>query len=191
MPLTKTTRSAILRASWSLFHARGYRNTSLQQLADAAGLGKAGLLHHFGSKAGLLRAVLDYADRYYDAHVLSLARSSAPVAERLRAVLTKQLELVRLNDGGGCFYGNMILERGEGGAFNEQLNGFYRAWTAAVTDLLAQRFPAAEAAERAYRLFTDYQGSVMLFKMDREPTHLERFVHRTIVGLDHPIPAYQ
>ena len=188
MPLTKTTPEAILRSSWSLFHEHGYKNTSLQQLAEAAGLGKAGLLHHFGSKEGLMHAVIHFAAEWYRSRVLSLADGEGTVAERLEAVLRKQFQLVQLNNGGGCFFANMILETG-GGVFTEGLSRFHTEWIAAITALLSERFPAAEAAERAYRIFVDYEGSVMLYKLYEAPDHLERFIARAVGGLNNPLNA--
>lgn len=186
MPITKTTPEAILRSSWSLFHERGYKNTSLQHLADAAGLGKAGLLHHFGSKEGLMHAVIDYAAEWYRTRVLSLAQGEGSVAERLEAMLRRQFDLVQLNDGGGCFFANMILETG-GGVFADGLSRFHTDWNAAVTTLLAERFSAAEAGERAYRIFVDYEGSVMLFKLYGDTSHLERLITRSVSGLKTPL----
>jgi AcrR family transcriptional regulator len=42
----------------ALFARRGFRGTSVQAVADAVGLSKAGLLHHFPSKDTLREAVL-------------------------------------------------------------------------------------------------------------------------------------
>lgn len=186
MPTTKTSPEAILRSSWSLFHERGYKNTSLQQLANAAGLGKAGLLHHFGSKEGLMHAVIEFGAEWYRTRVLSIAKDEGTIAERLEAMLERQFQLVQLNDGGGCFFANMILETG-GGVFAEGLSRFHTDWNAAVTTLLAEQFSAAEAVERAYRIFVDYEGSVMLFKLYGDTSHLKRFISRTISGLDTPL----
>jgi TetR/AcrR family transcriptional repressor of nem operon len=186
MPVTKTTPEAILRSSWSLFHEYGYKNTSLQQLADAAGLGKAGLLHHFKSKEGLMLAVIEYASEWYRTRVLSIAKGEGEVGERLETMLRRQFELVQLNDGGGCFFANMILETG-GGVFAKGLSRFHTDWSAAITDLLSERFTPAEAEERAYRIFVDYEGSVMLFKLYGDTSHLERLISRSVSGLDIPL----
>ena len=51
----------ILDAATIAFSTQGYRGASLAQIAAAAGLTQQGLLYHFGSKEGLLKAVL--ADR--------------------------------------------------------------------------------------------------------------------------------
>ncbi|MBX3127846.1 MAG: TetR/AcrR family transcriptional regulator [Polyangiaceae bacterium] len=52
-------RREILTHATRLFAAGGYEGTSLQQIADAVGIRKPSLLHHFASKEQLLQAVLD------------------------------------------------------------------------------------------------------------------------------------
>jgi AcrR family transcriptional regulator len=51
----------ILDRAAALFARRGYAKTSVQDVADAVGLSKAGLLHHFPSKEALHAAVLAQA----------------------------------------------------------------------------------------------------------------------------------
>ena len=50
--------SQIERTAAELFGRSGYYATSLQSLADAVGLTKAGLLHYVGSKDNLLTLVM-------------------------------------------------------------------------------------------------------------------------------------
>jgi AcrR family transcriptional regulator len=49
---------AILDVAAGIFAAHGYAHTSVQQIADAVGYSKPGLLHRFGSKDALHRAAL-------------------------------------------------------------------------------------------------------------------------------------
>lgn len=52
----------VIRAALAVFGAQGYNNGSLADVAEHAGMTRAGVLHHFGSKAGLLMAMLAYRD---------------------------------------------------------------------------------------------------------------------------------
>ena len=52
----------ILDRAAALFARRGFEQTSVQAVADAVGLSKAGLLHHFPSKDALREAVLAQAE---------------------------------------------------------------------------------------------------------------------------------
>lgn len=55
-------RAEILRAALEVIARHGYRKTSTRELAAAAGLSEAGLLHYFGSKEKLFEAVLRARD---------------------------------------------------------------------------------------------------------------------------------
>lgn len=54
-----STKAAILQAATALFAAQGFEATSVQQVAEAAGLARATPSYFFGSKEGLWRAVLE------------------------------------------------------------------------------------------------------------------------------------
>lgn len=56
-------RERILAAAREVFARRGFRSGSLNEIATSAGLTRAGVLHHFPSKAAVLLALLDERDR--------------------------------------------------------------------------------------------------------------------------------
>jgi AcrR family transcriptional regulator len=70
----RRTRQAVVRAASELFVARGYAATSLADVAAAAGVARPTVFAAFGSKAALLRQVLDEA--------LAGDDEPVPVAER-------------------------------------------------------------------------------------------------------------
>jgi AcrR family transcriptional regulator len=61
-PFREQIEDTILDRAAALFARRGFAKTSVQELADAVGLSKAGLLHHFPSKEALHQAVLGQAE---------------------------------------------------------------------------------------------------------------------------------
>lgn len=78
-------KQRILEVAERLLARHGWRNTSLAQIAKAAGVSAAGLLHHFESKEQLLNAVLDARDADDDSHADrsgDLVTEIARVAER-------------------------------------------------------------------------------------------------------------
>ncbi|MBN9178209.1 MAG: TetR/AcrR family transcriptional regulator [Microbacterium sp.] len=55
-------REAILETAVEVFGEQGFRGTSLREVARRVGISDAGLLHHFGSKVGLLAATIAERD---------------------------------------------------------------------------------------------------------------------------------
>jgi AcrR family transcriptional regulator len=68
------TTSELLAHATEAFGADGYDRVSVDAVADAAGLTKGAVYHHFGGKQGLFLAV------YTDAHERIAARTAAAVA---------------------------------------------------------------------------------------------------------------
>lgn len=56
-PQVEQTRRQILSAALKLFPARGVHGVSVEAVADAAGVSRGIVYHHFGSKRGLLDAM--------------------------------------------------------------------------------------------------------------------------------------
>jgi AcrR family transcriptional regulator len=86
-PIELSSHDRILRAAKQLFAQHGYENTSTVAIAREAGTSESQLMKHFGSKQGLLMAILD---RGWNA-VVERARVTAQQAsasDRLVAVLT-------------------------------------------------------------------------------------------------------
>ncbi|GIW71623.1 MAG: hypothetical protein KatS3mg102_1165 [Planctomycetota bacterium] len=89
------TAGAILRAAERLFGEHGYEGTSVQQLAQLAGVNKALVFYHFGSKQQLFDAVLE---RYYRAHARAIRqairRARGGPRERIHQLLDGYLDFM-------------------------------------------------------------------------------------------------
>jgi AcrR family transcriptional regulator len=91
-------RAAIVETATGLIAERGYRGLTVQSLADACGMTVAGVLHHMGSKDGVLVAVLEHRDVVDAAAALEVSHGQDPRAF-LDAIMLRnrrQPEIVRL-----------------------------------------------------------------------------------------------
>lgn len=104
MPTTKKTkgvvgepmsarRREVLDTAARLFHERGYQGTSMDEIADAVGLTKGSLYHHFAGKTEILAAIYEEAADLVLAHVHKHADGGEP-AVVLRELIHDILELV-------------------------------------------------------------------------------------------------
>ena len=89
-------RARILDAARSLFAERGVGDVSLEEVARAAGVGKATLFRRFGDRGALFLALLDEHERELQDAILRGAPPlgpGAPARERLLAFLDALLRL--------------------------------------------------------------------------------------------------
>src|SRR6266481_3481017 len=70
-----TPRDRILDAAMTVFRRHGFRRSSIEQAAEAAGLTRQALYHHFDSKEALFRAVVERV--YQNALAAEIAAADA------------------------------------------------------------------------------------------------------------------
>ena len=88
----RATRARILDSARTLFAAHGYHGTTLEDVGRDAGVAADTVLHSFGSKKGLLRAVLDVEVGGDDAQIRVLDREG-PQAMRSETDQRRQVEM--------------------------------------------------------------------------------------------------
>ncbi|PYS52716.1 MAG: TetR/AcrR family transcriptional regulator [Acidobacteria bacterium] len=88
------TRNRVFEIAAEVFHRKGYDNTSMSDIASAAGLTKAGLYHHIDSKESLLYTVLDYGLDLTEFYVVKPLQEIADPLERLKKMIDLHLHLV-------------------------------------------------------------------------------------------------
>jgi AcrR family transcriptional regulator len=82
-----TRRSEIVAIAAEMFAAKGYANTTVREIADAAGILSGSLYHHFDSKESMIEALLrDFLDRIEVQYRNILTREDDPVGA-LRALV--------------------------------------------------------------------------------------------------------
>jgi AcrR family transcriptional regulator len=90
-------REKLLACALELFTTRGYDAVGVQEVADAAGLKKPTLYHYFGSKSGLLRALLvGNFEGLFD-QVEKAADYQGDVTSTLRRVVNVYFDYARQN----------------------------------------------------------------------------------------------
>ncbi|BBC37476.1 putative regulator [Streptomyces graminofaciens] len=178
-------RRAMVDAAIELFARQGVRGTGVAAIAERAGATPSALIHHFGSKDGLVRAVLEEADRRALAR-LDIPRDAEPTleqafdwflrdaehtaaTERELAALHTTLTAENLEPGSGLH----TWFRDRGRALRAHLVSLF---TRAVADgsARADLDPATLAAETAAFI----EGAHLLWLLDPEQVDLTA-VHRS------------
>lgn len=189
MPVVKIDKTDFLLRCWEVFHLNGYYNTSMQDLAAATGLQKAGLYHHYPTKEVLMRAVMEFALEQFRQYVLAVVdETQLPPEQRLEKLLRRHKKLATLHRR-GCFFANIALETGREELFNEVLKTAMTEWAEAVSRILTERMPAEQARQEAYRLVMEYEGAVLFYKITGEERYLQDFVQRTVGLMTESLPV--
>jgi AcrR family transcriptional regulator len=88
------TRAIYLKAA-AIFHEKGFDATSMDDIARALGMTKAGLYYYIKGKQDLLFAIMTYAMDWLDRNVIVPARAVTDPEERLRLIIERHgLELL-------------------------------------------------------------------------------------------------
>jgi AcrR family transcriptional regulator len=84
----------ICRQAARVFYEKGYDGASMQDIAKAVGLTKAGLYHHVGSKDRLLFEIMNYGMDILDETVLQRVKQIADPREKLRQTIIGHIDLI-------------------------------------------------------------------------------------------------
>jgi AcrR family transcriptional regulator len=95
---TEATRARLIEAARLLFTEKSYAGTGTPEIAEAAGVTRGALYHHFEDKEALLRAVVE--------------REAALVAEQVERETADEASPIDVLLSGGCAYLSAMREPG-------------------------------------------------------------------------------
>lgn len=151
MTTARRTREDVIPEIRDVFRRRGYDGASLTAIADATGLGRASLYHHFpGGKDEMAAAALDDVAAMVDGRLIAaLRQGDKPPVKRLTAMAE---ELAVFHQGGkaACLCGVLALTAP---ALQTRVQAIFGRWLDALAALAEEagrsRSRARDAAEEA------------------------------------------
>ena len=87
-------RAEIYRSAARIFHRKGYHATSINDIAAAVGLTKAGLYYYIKGKQDLLFAIMGFAMDQLDEQVIEPARRIEDPQTRLETIVARHARLI-------------------------------------------------------------------------------------------------
>jgi AcrR family transcriptional regulator len=84
----------IYRAAAQIICEKGYDATSMNEIAEAVGITKAGLYHHISGKRDLLFQIMNFGLDALEEEVIQPARALRDAEQRLRAIITGHAQLI-------------------------------------------------------------------------------------------------
>ena len=180
------TRDQILNAASRLIHVQGYQSTSLDDVLRESGVGKGNFYYYFKSKEDLGYAIIDRIVQGFVQRTLepAFADPDADAMGQLQGFLERDLDSQRQrNCVGGCAMGNLASELSDvHEGFRQQLAGIFDVYRDHLAEAIrrGQRSgrlrPDADAARVAQFLVGGLEGAILLGKVTRDITVIERCV---------------
>jgi AcrR family transcriptional regulator len=93
-PVTPSSER-ILMSALELFASKGYEGTSVREICEAAGITKPTLYHHYGSKEGVYRALVDGTLGDFRNEITQALAGPGTAPERLKRVARAYFEGAR------------------------------------------------------------------------------------------------
>ena len=180
------TRDQILNAASRLIHVQGYQSTSLDDVLRESGVEKGNFYYYFKSKEDLGYAIIDRIRRAFVERGLGPAFADAdtdPVGQ-LHAFFDRVLDTQRQrNCVGGCAMGNLASELSDvHEGFRQQLAGIFDVYRDHLAETIRRGQgsgglrPDVDAARVAQFLVAGLEGAILLGKVTRDITVIERCV---------------
>src|SRR5437870_10497578 len=132
-------RNRVFEVAAEVFHRKGYDNTSMSDVAAAAGLTKAGLYHHISSKESLLYTVLDYGLDLTEAYVIKPLEHISDPLDRLKTMIDLHLRLVleeRNLEVTGLLHERKTLSTADRARINRRKKEYVRMTTKLIADVV-------------------------------------------------------
>lgn len=145
-----------------LFRQYGYDGATLSKIAEATGLGKASLYHHFpGGKEEMMTSVLDYLEGWLGKNLLPSLQGDKTAQIKLQRMGDRLLELY---EGGEqpCLFA-ILLSGSARDTFHVQVQRLFETWIAAIAEvLMGEKMEKSVAKQKAEKAIILVQGSLIL-----------------------------
>jgi TetR/AcrR family transcriptional repressor of nem operon len=179
--LNLEARDKILEAALKLIHARGFRDVSMDDMAEAAGLKKANLFHYYPTKEQLGLAALERAIREQREKVAErFSRGAGDPIQTVAAMFTEPAEGMRRSGcSKGCLLGNLAQELSDlDEQFRSRLNEYFEFWAGEIADMLERARRSGyfrkdlKPLEAAHAILSLFEGAMTLCKAKKDPQAL-------------------
>jgi AcrR family transcriptional regulator len=172
------TRAKLLNASLELFAVRGYAATSVDAIADEAGVSAGLLYHHFEGKAAVLNAIFEQSLADVRA-TFAAADREGDARHRLPALLRSALAIVpRHRQFWAVWYG-LRMQQDVLKALGPSVDQFTKAIVRTLQKYL-EDIEWPDAAIEARLLFAQIDGLCQHYVLDPAHYPLERVIERLV-----------
>ncbi|MDV3352464.1 TetR/AcrR family transcriptional regulator [Leptolyngbyaceae cyanobacterium CCMR0082] len=169
-------REPYLPVLFRLFRRHGYDGVSLANIAEATGLGKASLYHHFpGGKAEMVRETLAYSGRWMADNIVAPLQGDGEPLERLRGMCDRISALYEAGEQ-PCLLASLTLGASRD-MFHEAIKDRLQTLVDAIASVLIEAGLDPDLAQqRGEDAVMTIQGSLILSRGLDDPKPFQRAI---------------
>ncbi|WCK52991.1 TetR/AcrR family transcriptional regulator [Aneurinibacillus sp. Ricciae_BoGa-3] len=164
-------KNKIIETTKELIHSKGYQATTINDVLEAAEIGKGQFYHYFSSKHDLgLAVVHDLVDEWNHQLVINILQSSKKPKEKLCKMLDWAL-CFHNQTNSGCPIGNLALEMSEHDEeFRIKIDEVFHHWIYALKNVLDEMIERGELKQDidtekyAQAIVAMIEGAILLKK---------------------------
>jgi AcrR family transcriptional regulator len=160
-----SARERLLAAANELFYAEGVQTVGIDRIIERAGVAKASLYNHFGSKEELVAAYLASRHERTTSGLTDAIESVDDPRAKILAVFDAQAQLYQQPDFNGCAFMSASTEAPSHGLVAQAADQF-RAWVRAMFTGLAEQAGAPDPVGLGRQLHLVYDGAGLAGRMD-------------------------
>ncbi len=164
-----------------LFRQFGYEGVTLAKIAQATGLGKASLYHHFpGGKAEMAAVALADVNQWLETRILpmlAIAESRSPI-EVFQSMCEETSEFFNAGQN-PCLWAVLAMEESSDTLFHDQISGAFSRWIGAIANVLVVAgVEPTIAQQRGEDAMIQIQGALILSRGLRDFAPFQRMLQQ-------------
>jgi len=176
------SKNRILEAGAGIIHLKGYHNTGIQEILQAAGVPKGSFYNYFSNKEDFGLQIIDYFTGFFLSISKPIQENTAfSPLEKIKKILELFMDLFKSKDFAyGCPIGNLAQEMGDlSPAFREKLKSALENMVDTYSGILAEAQIQGEisrdldARKAAYFLVSSWHGALIHMKAVKSLEPLE------------------
>ncbi len=187
------TRSRIIETAKSLFHLKGFTNTSMDEIVKESGVTKGNLYYYFASKEELGSAVVDCLITDLLSTGIRSGGRQDPVIQLIQMFEQAEEDLENMDCKGGCLFGNLALEVSDvHDGLRQKLQEALHRWEYQVERLLEGGKATGilkkdlHSGSTAHFIIAAFEGGILLTKVKKDVSifrHCTSMMREVLDGL--------
>lgn len=169
------TRERLITEMMRLVHEKGFGATSISDVAQAAGVTKGAVYHHFSTKDHLGLAAVEHAGAGFARFVDGALKGPTALAA-LDNFFNAALDTHRRRGFvSGCPFGNLALEMADSAPhYRKTLTRVFDAWVSRIQDVITEAQQAGEirndlsANQLARLIVAGLEGGIMMSRLTKD-----------------------